>query len=103
MIERATNMPDTWANGKRRSTGNAFAAAYLTQGIPDSHTPPAKPGVKPALRVLNAAGRPQATLATATLNNISIGPKKTVEQAAAAALRKSQFDRPAKVSKKVAA
>jgi len=54
-------------------------------------------------RVLNTAGKPQATLARATTNNIRLDPAKTVEQIAAAAVRSSQINRPAKASKKVAA
>ena len=54
-------------------------------------------------RVLNSAGKPQATLARATTNQIKIDPAKTVEQIAAAAVRSSQINRPAKASKKVAA
>ena len=53
-------------------------------------------------RVLNTAGKPQATLARATTNNIVLDPAKTVEQIAAAAVRSSQINRPAKASKKVA-
>ncbi len=53
-------------------------------------------------KLLNAAGKPQATLARATTNNIRLDPAKTVEQIAAAAVRSSQINRPAKASKKVA-
>ena len=53
-------------------------------------------------KLLNSAGRPQATLAPAVMNNISIAPSKTVEQVAAAVIRSSQINRPAKGSKKVA-
>ena len=52
--------------------------------------------------LLNSAGRPQATLAPAVMNNISIAPSKTVEQVATAVIRSSQINRPAKGSKKVA-
>jgi hypothetical protein len=54
-------------------------------------------------KLLNAAGRRQATLAPAVMNNISIAPSKTVEQVATAVIRSSQINRPAKGSKKVAA
>ena len=54
-------------------------------------------------KLLNSAGRPQATLAPAVMNNISIAPSKTVEQVATAVIRSSQINRPAKGSKKVAA
>ena len=53
-------------------------------------------------RALNTAGKAQATLARATTNNIRLDPAKTVEQIAAAAVRSSQINRPAKASKKVA-
>ena len=53
--------------------------------------------------VLNTAGRPQATLARATANGISVDPTKTLEQLTAQAIRGSQINRPAKGSKKVAA
>jgi hypothetical protein len=53
-------------------------------------------------KLLNSAGRPQATLAPAVMNNISIAPSKTVEQVATAVIRSSQINRPAKGSKKVA-
>ena len=53
-------------------------------------------------RVLNTAGKPQATLARAVMNNISIAPSKTVEQVAAAVIRSSQINRPARGSKKAA-
>ena len=52
-------------------------------------------------RVLNTAGRPQATLARATANGISVDPTKTLEQVTAQAIRGSQISRPAKASKKV--
>lgn len=51
--------------------------------------------------VLNTAGRPQATLARATTNQIRLDPAKTVEQLAVQAIRGSQINRPAKGSKKV--
>ena len=51
--------------------------------------------------VLNTAGRPQATLARATANGISVDPTKTLEQLTAQAIRGSQINRPAKGSKKV--
>ena len=54
-------------------------------------------------RALNTAGKPQATLARATKNNIVLDPAKTVEQIAVAAVRSSQINRPAKASKKLAA
>ena len=53
-------------------------------------------------KLLNSAGRPQATLAPAVMNNISIAPSKTVEQVATAVIRSSQINRPAKGSKKAA-
>lgn len=52
-------------------------------------------------KLLNSAGRPQASLAPAVMNNISLGPRKTVEQIAVAAVRSSQINRP-KGSKKAA-
>ena len=48
------------------------------------------------------AGDGQATLGN-TPGGITIGPAKTVEQIAAAAVRSSQINRPAKASKKLAA
>ena len=54
-------------------------------------------------RVLNARGLPQATLAPAVLNNITIGPAQTLEQKVTNSIRNSQIDRPAKKSSKVAA
>lgn len=52
-------------------------------------------------KLLNSAGRRQATLG-ATPGGITIGPAKTLEQIAAAAVRSSQLTRPVKASKKVA-
>ena len=51
-------------------------------------------------KLLNAAGRRQATLGN-TPGGITIGPAKTVEQIAVAAVRSSQINRPAKGSKRV--
>jgi hypothetical protein len=53
-------------------------------------------------KLLNAAGRRQATLGYAP-GGITIGPRKTVEQIAVAAVRSSQLTRPVKASKKLAA
>ena len=53
-------------------------------------------------KLLNSAGRLQASLAPAVLNNIALGPRKTVEQVATAVIRSSQLTRPVKASKKVA-
>ena len=53
-------------------------------------------------RVLNARGLPQATLAPAVLNNITIGPAKTLEERVVTSIRNAQIERPAKASKKVA-
>ena len=100
MHGRATHMPATWPDNTLRSVNNAFTGAYFVPGVPGTYTAPSKPGVKPAL-VLNTAGRPQATLARATTNNISIAPSKTVEQVATAVIRSSQINRPVKASKKV--
>ena len=101
MHGRETRMPRTWADGSLRSVNNAFTGAYFVPGVPGSYTAPSKPGVKPAL-VLNTAGKPQATLARATANGISVDPTKTLEQLTAQAIRGSQINRPAKGSKKVA-
>ena len=101
MHGRATHMPATWPDNALRSVNNAFTGAYFVPGVPGTYTAPSKPGVKPAL-VLNTAGKPQATLARATTNNIRLDPAKTVEQIAAAAVRSSQINRPAKGSKRVA-
>lgn len=54
-------------------------------------------------RVLNARGLPQATLAPAVLNNITIGPAKTLEERVVTSIRNSQIERPAKKSAKMAA
>lgn len=94
-----TNMPSTWPDGTRRSTCNAFSAAYLVRGIPNSATAPGKPGPK---KVLNSAGRPQATLAPAVMNNITIGPPKTAEEIATAALKKSRVERSAQPNNRYA-
>lgn len=102
MHGRATHMPATWPDNTLRSVNTPFSAAYFVPGVPGMYTAPAKPGVKPAL-VLNTAGKPQATLARATTNQIRLDPAKTVEQIAAAAVRSSQLTRPVKASKKVAA
>ena len=103
MFDRPTNMPATWPDGSPRSTCNAFAAAYFVRGTPGTALPPAKRGPKPAGLVLNAAGRPQATLARATTNNIRLDPAKTVEDFAVQAIRHAQISRPVKASKKLAA
>ena len=100
MHGRATHMPRTWPDNTLRSVNNAFTGAYFVPGAPGTYAAPTKPGVKPAL-VLNTAGRPQATLARATTNQIKLDPAKTVEQIAAAAVRSSQLTRPVKASKKV--
>ena len=100
MHGRATHMPRTWPDGTLRSHGGPFAAAYFVPGVPGSYTAPSKPGVKPAL-VLNTAGKPQATLARATTNQITLDPAKTVEDFAVQAIRHAQIERPAKASKKV--
>lgn len=92
------DMPTKHDNGTTRSRGNAFAAAYIVRSG-KTYTAPRKTGPK---KLLNSAGRPQATLAPAVMNNISIAPSKTVEQVAAAVIRSSQINRPAKASKKVA-
>lgn len=97
---RPTNMPATWPDGSPRSVNNAFTGAYFVPGVPGTYTAPSKPGVKPAL-VLNTAGKPQATLARATTNNIRLDPAKTVEDFAVQAIRHAQIERPAKASKKV--
>ena len=52
-------------------------------------------------RTLNTAGKPQATLARATTNQIRLDPAKTVEDFAVQAIRHAQIERPAKASKKV--
>lgn len=93
------DMPTKHADGTVRSRGNAFSAAYIVPATPNSATAPGKPGPK---KLLNSAGRPQATLAPAVMNNISIAPSKTVEQVATAVIRSSQINRPAKGSKKAA-
>ena len=103
MFDRPTNMPATWPDGSPRSTCNAFAAAYFVRGTPGTALPPAKRGPKPAGLVLNAAGRPQATLARATTNNITIGPAKTLEELVVTSIRNSQIERPVKKSAKMAA
>ena len=54
-------------------------------------------------RVLNARGLPQATLAPAVLNNITIGPAKTLEERVVTSIRNSQIERPVKKSAKMAA
>ena len=100
MHGRATRMPATWPDNTLRSVNTPFSAAYFVPGVPGTYTAPAKPGVKPAL-VLNTAGKPQATLARATTNNIRLDPAKTVEQLTAQAIRGSQINRPAKGSKRV--
>ena len=51
--------------------------------------------------VLNTAGKPQATLARATTNQIKLDPAKTVEDFAVQAIRHAQISRPVKASKKV--
>jgi len=101
MHGRATHMPRTWPDNTLRSVNTPFSAAYFVPGVPGTYAAPTKPGVRPVL-VLNTAGRPQATLARATTNQIKLDPAKTVEQIAAAAVRSSQLSRPAKASKKVA-
>ena len=53
--------------------------------------------------VLNTAGKPQATLARATTNNITIGPAKTLEERVVTSIRNSQIERPVKKSAKMAA
>lgn len=100
-FDRPTNMPATWPNGKPRSTCNAFAAAYFVHGTPGTALPRARPGPKATGLVLNTAGKPQATLARATTNNIRLDPAKTVEQLAVQAIRHAQISRPVKASKKV--
>ena len=100
MHGRATHMPRTWPDGTLRSVNNAFTGAYFVPGVPGTYTAPSKPGVKPAL-VLNTAGKPQATLARATTNQITLAPAKTVEDFAVQAIRHAQISRPVKASKKV--
>ena len=99
MHGRATHMPRTWPDNTLRSVNNAFTGAYFVPGVPGTYTAPSKPGVKPAL-VLNTAGKPQATLARATTNQIRLDPAKTVEQIAAAAVRPSQLNRPLRAAKR---
>ena len=51
-------------------------------------------------RMLNAAGKPQATLERATTNQITLDPAATVEQLAASAIRHSQVNRPLRAGKR---
>ena len=87
-----------WANRSspevRARRAKLFAALDAARGVATGQR---------ETRALNTAGKPQATLARATKNNIVLDPAKTVEQIAAAAVRSSQITRPAKASKKVAA
>lgn len=102
-FDRPTNMPATWPNGKPRSTCNAFAAAYFVHGTPGTALPRARPGPKATGLVLNTSGRPQATLARAKTNNITLTPAMTLEQEVAAAIRNSQIDRPLRAAKRAMA
>lgn len=87
-----------WANRSspevRARRAKLFAALDAARGVATGQR---------ETRALNTAGKPQATLARATTNQIKLDPAKTVEQIAAAAVRSSQLTRPAKASKKVAA
>ena len=87
-----------WANRSspevRARRAKLFAALDAARGVATGQR---------ETRALNTAGKPQATLARATTNQIRLDPAKTVEQIAAAAVRSSQLTRPVKASKKVAA
>ena len=87
-----------WANRSspevRARRAKLFAALDAARGVATGQR---------ETRALNTAGRPQATLARATTNNIRLDPAKTVEQIAVAVVRSSQLTRPVKASKKLAA
>lgn len=94
---RNIDMPAKHADGTERSRGNAFAAAYIVRSG-KTYTPPAKSGPK---KLLNSAGRPQATLEPMP-SHIGIARPKTVEEIATAALTTSRVERSAQPSNRYA-
>ena len=84
-----------WANRSspevRARRAKLFAALDAARGVATGQR---------ETRALNTAGRPQATLARATVNNIVLDPAKTVEQLCVSAIRESQLNRPLRAAKR---
>ena len=95
---RNIDMPAKHADGTARSRGNAFSAAYIVPATPNSAVTPGKPGPK---KLLNSAGRPQATLEPMP-SHIGIARPKMVEEIATAALTTSRVERSAQPSNRYA-